>query len=152
MHTRLLWIWIVGLALSCATEPRLAAAQSAKPAAEKPGLFVNLTSDDTWRGWMALHFAWRTQQQGHPTTVFLNLDAVRWAWSKFPHKTLDNIGTPPQTALTNLLKDGGTVLICGPCIDRLGIPAKDLIPGVKMGAPGLTQSLMFKEGTRIISW
>jgi hypothetical protein len=152
MIRRVLTLWIAGLTLFSTIPPGLAVAQSTIPAAGKPGLFVNLTSDDTWRGWMALHFAWRTQQQGHPTTVFLNLDAVRWAWSKLPHKTLDNIGTPPQTALTNLLKDGGTVLICGPCIDRLGIPAKELLPGVKMGAPGLTQSLMFKEGTRIISW
>lgn len=122
------------------------------PSGEKPGLFVNLTSDDVWRGWMALHFAWRTQQQGHPTTVFLNLDAVRWAWAKLPPKTVDGIATPPQEALANLLRDGGTVLICGPCIQRLGIPAGELVPGVKMGAPGLAQSLMFRDGTRIISW
>jgi hypothetical protein len=152
MDRRVLSLWIAGLTLFSSIRPGLAVAQAAKSMAEKPGLFVNLTSDDTWRGWMALHFAWRTQQQGHPTTVFLNLEAVRWAWPMFTPKPLDIIGTPPQTALANLLKDGGTVLICGPCIERLGIPAKVLIPGVSMGAPGLTQSLMFKEGTRIISW
>ncbi|MGE0626873.1 MAG: DsrE family protein [Hyphomicrobiaceae bacterium] len=140
------------LALLLAALPTLAPAQQPAQKAEKPGLFVNLTSDDTWRGWMALHFAWRTQQQGHPTTVFLNLEAVRWAWTRFPDKTLDGIQTPPKTALANLLRDGGTVLICGPCIKRLGIPAKELAAGVRMGAPGLTQSIMLKEGTRIISW
>jgi predicted peroxiredoxin len=127
-------------------------AQQATSPAAKPGLFVNLASDDTWRGWMALHFAWRTQQQGHPTTVFLNLEGARWAWSKLPTRTIDNVGTQPQAALANLIKDGGTVLVSQPALQRLGIPESELVPGVKMAAPGLTQSLMFKDGTRIISW
>ncbi len=152
MTIRIVWAALLGLFVVVVAQGRSALAQSTGATNAKPGLFVNLTSDETWRGWMALHFAWRTHQQGHPTTVFLNLEAVRWAWTKLPPKTLDNIGTPPQTALTNLLKEGGTVLICGPCIKRLGIPPGELIPGVKMGAPGLTQSLMFKDGTRIMSW
>ncbi|MPY71606.1 MAG: hypothetical protein GEU92_16150, partial [Alphaproteobacteria bacterium] len=126
---------------------------TAQPSSDsKPGLFVNLTSDEVWRGWMALHFAWRTHQMGHPVTVFLNLEAVRFAWAKPPEQTIDGIGTPPRQALRNLIAEGGTVLICGPRIARLGIGADELIPGAEMGKPGLTQPYMFAEGTRIISW
>lgn len=143
---------VAGVSFFTLAPPRALQAQQATAPMAKPGLFVNLTSDDTWRGWMALHFAWRTQQQGHPTTVFLNLEGVRWAWSKLPTRTIDNVGTQPQAALANLLKDGGTVLVSQPALQRLGIPESELVSGVKMAAPGLTQSLMFKEGTRIISW
>ncbi len=143
---------IASLTFVAVATPGELRAQAATVPVEKPGLFVNLTSDDTWRGWMALHFAWRTHQQGNPTTVFLNLEAVRWAWAKLPTRTIDNVGTQPQAALANLLKDGGTVLVSQPALQRLVIPESELVAGVKMAAPGLTQSLMFKEGTRIISW
>lgn len=39
-----------------------------------------------------------------------------------------------------------------PCDARLGIGADELIPGTEMGMPGLTQSCMFAEGTRTVSW
>ena len=51
MAGRVLSLWIAGLTLFSTMQPSLAVAQAAKPMAEKPGLFVNLTSDDTWRGW-----------------------------------------------------------------------------------------------------
>ena len=37
-------------------------------------LFVNMTTADSWRGWMGLHFAHNTMKMGHPVTIFLNLD------------------------------------------------------------------------------
>ena len=51
--------------------------QIAASAPQKNPLFINMTTGDSWRGWMGLHFAHATLKQGHPVAIFLNLDAVR---------------------------------------------------------------------------
>lgn len=51
----------------------------ANSAPQKNPLFINMTSADSWRGWMGLHFAHATLKQGHPVAVFLNLDSVKLA-------------------------------------------------------------------------
>ena len=51
----------------------------ANSAPQKNPLFINMTTGDSWRGWMGLHFAHATLKQGHPVAIFLNLDAVKLA-------------------------------------------------------------------------
>jgi hypothetical protein len=72
---------LTGLALAFAVPKGQAhdADQLAKSAPQKNPLFLNMTSGESWRGWMGLHFAHATLKQGHPVAVFLNLDAVKLA-------------------------------------------------------------------------
>jgi hypothetical protein len=42
-------------------------------------LFINMTIDDSWCGWMGLHFAHATLKMGHPVAILLNLDVVELA-------------------------------------------------------------------------
>ena len=37
---------------------------AAQAQASKPALFVNMTTGDSWRGWMGLHFAHSTMKMG----------------------------------------------------------------------------------------
>ncbi len=53
--------------------------QIAASAPQKNPLFINMTTGDSWRGWMGLHFAHATLKQGHPVAISLNLDAVKLA-------------------------------------------------------------------------
>lgn len=120
--------------------------------AAKNGLFVNLTTDDPFRAWMALHFALSTQQLGHPVTVFLNVTAVRLASTKTPAPKFETAREAPADYIRAITKAGGVVLICMPCLGVVGMTAGELVDGVLPGAPGLTQSAIFAEGARVISW
>jgi hypothetical protein len=50
------------------------------------------------------------------------------------------------------MKDGGIVLMCGPCMTEFGLKLDDLVPGVQMGRPGYTQSFIFAENARTLTW
>ena len=49
-------------------------------------------------------------------------------------------------------KDGGKVLICGPCLAEFGLKMEDLVPGVELGKPGLTQGFIFAENAKTLTW
>lgn len=127
-------------------------AAAAAHAQDKPGLFVNLASGDSWRGWMALHFAHMTLRQGHPVTVFLNLDAVKLAAPALPQEKRPSMMRTPIEILPDLVRDGAVVLVCGPCLGEFGLSLEKLVPGLKLGAPGLTQSYLFDKDVRVLSW
>ena len=60
------------LALAVIFTPLVATAE-----ADKPGLFVNLTTDDTWSAAKAIMFAHRRAlENGHDTAIWLNVRAV----------------------------------------------------------------------------
>lgn len=115
-------------------------------------LFVNLTTDDSWRGGMAIGFAEKVLQQGHRTTIFLNVSAVNLASQKLPQHTNGITGKTLQQMLQEFIAQGGTVLICPSCMKQGGISENDLIQGVKMGSPQTTQSLLFEDNVRVMSW
>jgi len=128
------------------------AAARAQGASAKPPLFVNMTSADSWRGWMGLHFAYATLKMGHPVTVFLNLDGVKLAMKTGVQEKKPTMQRIPREILADLIRDGAVVLMCGPCMRELGIDMNDLVPGVQMGKPGLTQDFIFADNARILSW
>lgn len=115
-------------------------------------LFVNLTTDDPWRGAMAIGFAQKSLQQGHPTTIFLNISAVHLASQKLPQHTNGMTGKTLQQMLQEFIAQGGTVLICPNCMKQVGIVETDLIQGVKIGSPQETETLLFAEDVRVMSW
>jgi predicted peroxiredoxin len=109
---------------------------SARAQAAKPALFVNMTTGDSWRGWMGLHFAHNTMKMGHQVTIFLNLDAVKLAALKSEQERRPSMQRVPRDIVADFIKDGGKVLICGPCLAEFGLKLDDLVPGVELGKPG----------------
>ena len=126
--------------------------QTAVTSPQTGSLFVNLTTDDPWRGAMAIGFAQKSLEQGHPTTIFLNISAVNLASQKLPQHTNGMTGKTLQQMLQEFMAQGGTVLICPNCMKQVGIVETDLIQGVKMGSPHETQTLLFAEDVRVLSW
>jgi len=124
----------------------------ANSAPQKNPLFLNMTSGDSWRGWKGLHFAHTTLKQGRPVAIFLNLDAVKLAAKSGEQDKTPSMQRVPRDFLADFIKDGGTVLMCGPCMTEFGLKLDDLIPGVQMGRPGYTQGFIFAESARALTW
>jgi predicted peroxiredoxin len=125
---------------------------AARAQAAKPALFVNMTTGDSWRGWMGLHFAHNTMKMGHQVTIFLNLDAVRLAARTGEQEKRPSMQRVPRDIVADFIRDGGKVLICGPCLSEFGLRLDDLVPGVELGRPGYTQSFIFAENARTLTW
>jgi predicted peroxiredoxin len=145
---------LAGLALAFAVPAGRAhdADQLAKTAPQKNPLFVNMTTSDSWRGWMGLHFAHATLKMGHPVAVFLNLDAVKLASMKGEQDKKPSMQRVPRDIIADFIRDGGVVLMCGPCLAEFGLKVEDLVPGVQIGRPGYTQSFIFAENARTLTW
>jgi len=124
----------------------------ANSAPQKNPLFINMTTGDSWRGWMGLHFAHATLKQGHPVAIFLNLDAVKLAAMTGEQEKRPSMQRVPRDILADFIRDGGTVLMCGPCMSEFGLKMEDLVPGVQMGKPGYTQGFIFAENARTLTW
>jgi intracellular sulfur oxidation DsrE/DsrF family protein len=123
-----------GLLLACSTW-----------AAGEP-LFINLTSDpQLHRTEMALGFANNVLKRSHPVTVFLNDLAVKTA-------TKAAAGSTTGKLLADVLQAGGTVNVCPICMKHYSVVEADLIAGVKVGNPDITQSALFAQNTRTLSW
>ena len=121
-------------------------------APQKNSLFINMTTGDSWRGWMGLHFAHATLKQGHPVAIFLNLDAVKLAAKTGVQEMKPSMQRSPREIIADFIRDGGIVLMCGPCMAEFGLKLEDLVPGVQMGRPGYTQSFIFAENARTLTW
>lgn len=122
----------------------------ANSAPQRNPLFINIS--DSWRGWMGLHFAHATLKQGHPVAIFLNLDAVKLAAKSGEQGMKPTMQRAPREILADFMKDGGIVLMCGPCMTEFGLKLDDLVAGVQMGKPGYTQSFIFAENARTLTW
>lgn len=136
------------------------AAPFAQPAAadgdEKPGLFVNLTTDDTWSAAKAIMFAHqRALKNGHETATWLNVRAVYLADKKRPshvHGLMADKGLSIHDMLQAFIADGGTVIMCGACSKAAGLTQEDYINGVTMGSWPVVQGWLFQENTQTLSW
>jgi predicted peroxiredoxin len=124
----------------------------ANSAPQKNPLFINMTTGDSWRGWMGLHFAHATLKQGHPVAIFLNLDAVKLAAMTGAQEKKPSMSRVPRDILADFMRDGGIVLMCGPCMAEFGLKLEDLLPGVQMGKPGYTQGFIFADNARTLTW
>lgn len=126
--------------------------QLAAGAPQRNPLFINMTTGDSWRGWMGLHFAHATLKQGHPVAVFLNLDAVKLAAKAGEQEKHPSMQRIPREILADFMRDGGIVLMCGPCLAEFGLQMEDLVDGVQLGKPGYTQGFIFAENARTLTW
>jgi len=139
------------LALAVIFTPLVATAE-----ADKPGLFVNLTTDDTWSAAKAIMFAHRRAlENGHDTAIWLNVRAVYLAdrdRASHVHGLMAEDGTSIQDMLKAFMADGGTVIMCQACSKAAGLAQADYIDGVVMGDWPLVESWLFREGMQTLAW
>lgn len=147
------------IALAAALIAVLAFSPSLARSAEgdKPGLFVNLTTDDTWSAAKAIFFAHeKALKNGHrPVAIWLNVRAVYLADRKRPshvHGLMREQDASIQDMLSAFMKDGGIVIMCQACSQAAGLTEADYIDGVRMGSWDLVSGLLFDPNVKTLSW
>lgn len=130
---------------------------SGASAEDKAGLFVNLTTDDTWAAAKAISFAHqKALKNGHkPVAIWLNVRGVYLADKKRPshiHGLMAKNGTSIQDMLSAFMADGGQVIMCGACSKAAGLTKDDYIEGVKMGSWPVVEGLLFDPNIKTVSW
>ena len=130
---------------------------SAMAEEKKGGLFINLTTDDTWAAAKAIFFAHeKVLKSGHkPVAIWMNVRAIYLIDRKRPshvHGLMKEQGASIQDMLTSFMKDGGIVIACGACSQAAGLNKEDFIDGVQMGNPDLVFSLLFDPDVKTLSW
>lgn len=145
----------VAMVLMLAGSAAIAPAASADEG--KPGLFVNLTTDDTWSAAKAIMFAHeKALKNGHePVAIWLNVRAVYLADKKRPshvHGLMAENGTSIQDMLTAFIADGGQVIMCSACSKAAGLTQADYIDGVTMGSWPVVESLLFDPDVKTLAW
>lgn len=135
----------------------LQGAVSANAEAGKPGLFINLTTDDTWSAAKAIMFAHeKALKNGHsPVAIWMNVRAVYLADKKrasHVHGLMRESNMSIQDMLAAFIKDGGTVIMCQACSKAAGLTQADYIDGVTMGSWELIESILFDPNVKTLSW
>ena len=131
--------------------------QMANAADAKGGLFVNLTTDDTWAAAKAILFAHeKVLKRGHsPVAIWMNVRAIYLIDKKRPshvHGLMKDQGKSIQDMLKAFIADGGQVIACAACSQAAGLMQQDFIEGVEMGNPDLVTGLLFDPGVKTLSW
>jgi sulfur relay (sulfurtransferase) complex TusBCD TusD component (DsrE family) len=129
----------------------------ANAAEAKGGLFVNLTTDDTWAAAKAILFAHeKVLKHGHrPVAIWLNVRAIYLIDKKRPshvHGLMKEQGKSIQDMLKAFIADGGQVIACAACSQAAGLTLDDFIEGVAMGNPDLVRGLLFDPSVKTLSW
>ena len=130
---------------------------TAQATEEKGGLFINLTTDDTWAAAKAILFAHeRVLKRGYkPVAIWLNVRGIYLADKKRPshvHGLMKEEGKSIQDMLQDFMKDGGMVIACMACSQAAGLTQADFIDGVQMGNPDLVMGLLFDPSVKTLSW
>jgi sulfur relay (sulfurtransferase) complex TusBCD TusD component (DsrE family) len=125
--------------------------------ADKPGLFINLTTDDTWAAAKAIMFAHeKALKNGHePVAIWLNVRAVYLADKNRPshtHGLMAESGTSIQDMLRAFIADGGQVIMCSACSQAAGLTKVDYIDGVTMGTWPVVEGLLFDPDVKTLAW
>ena len=123
----------------------------------KGGLFVNLTTDDTWAATKAIMFAHqKALKRGHkPVAIWLNVRGIYLADKKrasHVHGLMKDKNQSIQDMLTAFIEDGGTVIACSACSKAAGLVHGDFIDGVTMGTPDLVSEILFDPNVKTLSW
>lgn len=121
---------------------------------KKMGLFVNLTTDDTWGACKAISFAKKKSlDNGHKTVIWLNARGVYLADKRRVSESPNVFGDKSLTeALQAFVKAGGEVYACKICSKKAGLTQTDLLDGVKMGKEEIILPYIFSPDMKTLSW
>ncbi len=123
----------------------------------KGGLFINLTTDDTWAATKAIMFAHqKVLKRGYkPVAIWLNVRGIYLGDKKrasHVHGLMKDTGQSIQDMLAAFMKDGGTVIACSACSEAAGLVHADFIEGITMGDPELVSEILFDPTVKTLSW
>ncbi len=121
-------------------------------AGENGRLFINLTTDDTWRAVMALNFALESQKVGKKVTIFLNVRGVHIGIRKAKLPKDPYTGKSLQNILKAFIAKGGKVYICKMCMKVAGYTEDLLVTGIKIGEPRLVFKEFYDTNTKVITY
>ena len=145
------------LAFAFVAVAALTPVQTAQAEEGKMGLFVNLTTDDTWAAAKAISFAHqKALKNGYePVAIWLNVRGVYLADEKRPshvHGLMAESGKSIQDMLTDFMADGGQVIMCSVCSKAAGLTQDDYIDGVVMGSWPVIEGLLFDPNVKTLAW
>ena len=102
-------------------------------------IVYHLTSNDPWRASIVISDATNLKNLGYNVTLLLSIEGVQ-VGVKNPHHhlNLDNI----VTNVTNFIKDGGKVVVCGVCLGVAGFEPNEIIDGAIIGTAEITPKIL----------
>jgi predicted peroxiredoxin len=125
----------------------IAASTGTATASAAGKLFVNMTTDEPHRALMALLFARKQQERGHPVTIYFNDRGV------FVASAVKAAEFAAQQELaTAITGAGGVLLVCPMCMKHFGVEEAQLMPGAKVSNPDLAGAALFADDTRMLTW
>lgn len=109
-------------------------------------LFINLSTDASHKSMMAVHMSSMMKKGGHPVTIFMNDKAVLLV-SK-THKEYAEV----QSMIKDLIKLGGSIIVCPMCMKDYAVEGTDLIEGAQVASHEKVEAALFAPNTRTLSW
>ena len=120
------------------------------------GLFINLTTDDTWSAAKAVFFAQRAMSQGiEPVVIWMNVRAVYLAMADRPSDVPGALRDADQSLhdmLQAFMDNGGVVIMCQACSHTAGLTLDDYIDGVVMGNWAMVSGYLFDPMVQTLAW
>ncbi|MGZ8887520.1 MAG: DsrE family protein [Nitrososphaeraceae archaeon] len=98
-------------------------------------IVYHLTSNDPWRASIAISDATNLNNLGYNITLLLSIEGVQ-VGVKNPHHFLNL--NDVVTNVTNFIKDGGKVVVCGVCLRVAGFQPNEIIDGAIIGNDEIT--------------
>jgi predicted peroxiredoxin len=101
-------------------------------------IVYHLTSNDPWRASIVISDATNLNNLGYNVTLLLSVEGVQ-VGVKNPHHflNLDNV----VANVSNFIKDGGKVVVCGVCLRVAGFEPNEIIDGAIIGTDEITPKL-----------
>lgn len=101
-------------------------------------IIYHLTNNDPWRASISISDATNLKNLGYNVTLLLSIEGVQ-VGVKNPHQhlNLDNV----VANVTNFIKDGGKVVVCGICLRVAGFEPNEIIDGAIIGSDQITAKL-----------
>jgi predicted peroxiredoxin len=102
-------------------------------------IIYHLTSNDPWRASIVISDVTNLKNLGYDVTLLLSIEGVQ-VGVKNPHHhlNLDNV----VANVTNFIKGGGKVVVCGVCLGVAGFENTDVIDGAIIGTAEITPKIL----------
>ena len=102
-------------------------------------IVYHLTSNDPWRSSIVISDVTNLKNLGYDVTLLLSIEGVQ-VGVKNPHHhlNLNNL----VANVTNFIKDGGKVVVCGVCLKIAGFEPTDIIDGAIIGTDEITPKIL----------
>ena len=102
-------------------------------------IVYHLTNNDPWRASIVISDVTNLKNLGYDVTLLLSIEGVQ-VGVKNPHHhlNLNNL----VANVTNFIKDGGKVVVCGVCLKVAGFEPTDIIDGAIIGTDEITPKIL----------